>query len=72
MFYFDCRVTLKEVKAFCPRVNFKIATNKLRDLFQQVDTRKRTELGFDDFATLYHRLLFDENVSIRRFNYSYC
>jgi phosphatidylinositol phospholipase C gamma-1 len=37
--------------------------SRLRELFQEVDTRKRTELGFDDFATLYHKLLFDDNVS---------
>jgi Ca2+-binding EF-hand superfamily protein len=58
------RITLKEMKAFLPRVNCKIATNKLRDLFQEVDTAKRTELGFDDFAALYHRLMFDENVRL--------
>lgn len=55
-------VTLKDIKAFLPRVNCKISTSKLRELFQEVDTRKRTELGFDDFATLYHRLMFDENT----------
>jgi len=59
-----CRVTLKEMKAFLPRVNCKISTNRLRDLFQEVDTRKRTELGFDDFAALYHKLMFDENVRL--------
>ena len=58
------RVTLKEMKAFLPRVNCKISTNRLRDLFQEVDTRRRTELGFDDFAALYHKLMFDENVRL--------
>jgi Ca2+-binding EF-hand superfamily protein len=58
------RVTLKDMKAFLPRVNCKVSTNRLRELFQEVDTRKRTELGFDDFAALYHRLMFDENVSL--------
>jgi hypothetical protein len=56
------RVTLKDMKAFLPRVNCKISTSKLRELFQEVDTRRRTELGFDDFATLYHKLMFDEHV----------
>ncbi|XP_069674413.1 1-phosphatidylinositol 4,5-bisphosphate phosphodiesterase gamma-1 isoform X2 [Periplaneta americana] len=55
-------ITLKEMKAFLPRVNCKISTSRLRELFQEVDTRKRTELGFDDFATLYHKLMFDENM----------
>lgn len=56
------RVTLKDVKAFLPRVNCKIATNRLRELFQEVDTRNRNELGFDDFVILYHKLMFDQNV----------
>ncbi|XP_043670796.1 1-phosphatidylinositol 4,5-bisphosphate phosphodiesterase gamma-1 [Vespula pensylvanica] len=54
-------VTLKDVKAFLPRVNCKIATNRLRELFQEVDTRSRNELGFDDFVILYHKLMFDQN-----------
>jgi Ca2+-binding EF-hand superfamily protein len=58
------RVTLKDLKAFLPRVNCKISTGRLRELFQEVDTRKRTELGFDDFATLYHKLMFDEQVRL--------
>lgn len=58
------RVTLKDVKAFLPRVNCKIPTNRLRELFQEVDTRNRNELGFDDFVILYHKLMFDQNVSI--------
>nr|CAD7460121.1 unnamed protein product [Timema tahoe] len=54
-------VTLKDMKAFLPRVNCKISTSRLRELFQEVDTKKRTELGFDDFATLYSKLMFDES-----------
>lgn len=57
-------VALKEIKSFLPRLNYKMQTNALRDLFNEVDTRKRNEIGFDDFATLYHKLIFDENVSI--------
>ncbi|KOC61102.1 1-phosphatidylinositol 4,5-bisphosphate phosphodiesterase gamma-1 [Habropoda laboriosa] len=54
-------VTLKDIKAFLPRVNCKVATNKLRELFQEIDTRNRNELGFDDFVVLYHKLMFDQN-----------
>lgn len=57
------RITLKEVKTFLPKINCKISTSKLRDLFQEVDTRKRGKIGFDDFSILYHKLIFDENVS---------
>lgn len=52
-------VTLKDVKSFMPRASCKISTNKLRQVFQQVDTRDRTELGFDDFVILYYKLLID-------------
>lgn len=62
-FFMANRVTLKDVKAFLPRVNYKITTNRLRELFQEVDTRNRNELGFDDFVILYHKLMFDQNVS---------
>ena len=54
---------MKDIKAFLPRVNCKIATNKLRELFQEIDTRNRNELGFDDFVALYHKLIFDQSVS---------
>lgn len=59
-------ITLKELKSFLPRVNCKMSTNKLRDVFQSVDTRKSGQIGFDDFAALFHdqlvhdRSLFDE------------
>lgn len=56
-------ISLKEVKGFLPKINCKIATNKLRDIFQEVDTDKRGEIGFDDFSSLYQKLIFDENVS---------
>ncbi|XP_054273965.1 1-phosphatidylinositol 4,5-bisphosphate phosphodiesterase gamma-1-like [Macrosteles quadrilineatus] len=55
-------VTLKDLKGFLPRVNCKISTNRLRELFQEVDVRKRNEIGFDDFAELYHKLMFDESI----------
>lgn len=64
-----CRVSLKEVKAFLPRLNYKIPTNKLREIFNDVDTRKRGEIGFDDFTVLYHKIIFDENVSSRVFTF---
>ncbi|XP_068621272.1 1-phosphatidylinositol 4,5-bisphosphate phosphodiesterase gamma-1 [Battus philenor] len=55
------KISLKEVKAFLPKINCKISTSKLRDIFQEIDTSKRGEIGFDDFSILYHRLIFDEN-----------
>ncbi|XP_032527814.2 1-phosphatidylinositol 4,5-bisphosphate phosphodiesterase gamma-1 [Danaus plexippus] len=55
------KITLKEVKAFLPKINCKISTSKLRDIFQEVDAGKRGEIGFDDFSVLYHKLIYDEN-----------
>lgn len=62
-YHFFHRVSLKEIKGFLPRLNFKMSVNILRDLFNEVDTRRRGEIGFDDFATLYHKLILDESVS---------
>lgn len=56
-------VTLKDIKGFLPRINYKISTCKLREAFQEVNTRKQNEIGFDDFSHLHCKLIFDENVS---------
>ncbi|XP_023319124.1 1-phosphatidylinositol 4,5-bisphosphate phosphodiesterase gamma-1 isoform X2 [Trichogramma pretiosum] len=55
-------ISLKDMKAFLPRVNYKIPTNRLRELFQEVDIRHRGEIGFDDFVKLYHKLIFDNCI----------
>lgn len=60
-------VTLKEVKSFLPRVHCKMSTSKLRELFQEVDTRKHSDqlsngLSFDEFVTLYNKLIYDSDV----------
>lgn len=49
---------------FLPRLNLKLPTYRLREIFNEVDTRKRLEIGFDDFTILYNKLIFDENVTI--------
>nr|XP_022912015.1 1-phosphatidylinositol 4,5-bisphosphate phosphodiesterase gamma-1-like [Onthophagus taurus] len=54
-------ISLKEIKAFLPRLNVKIAINKLREAFNEVDTRKRNEIGFDDFTVFYQKLIFNLN-----------
>ncbi|KAK6627331.1 hypothetical protein RUM44_009808 [Polyplax serrata] len=55
-------VTLKDIKGFLPRINYKISTCKLREAFQEVNTRKQNEIGFDDFSHLHCKLIFDENA----------
>jgi len=57
-------VTLKDIKSFFPRVHCKISTSKLRELFQEVDIRKRNELNFDEFVTLYNKLIYNSGVKI--------
>lgn len=52
------------MKSFFPQINYKIPTNQLREVFNEVDSRKRGEIGFDDFALLYQKLILDEAVSI--------
>lgn len=55
---------MKDIKSFLPRVNCKISTSKLREYFQEVDTKRRNEITFDEFVTFYQKLMFDDNVSI--------
>ncbi|XP_055537680.1 1-phosphatidylinositol 4,5-bisphosphate phosphodiesterase gamma-1 isoform X2 [Wyeomyia smithii] len=50
-------VSLKELKSFFPKVNYKMTTAKLSEVFHEVDTRRRNELGFDDFARLYQKIM---------------
>ncbi|XP_034246748.1 1-phosphatidylinositol 4,5-bisphosphate phosphodiesterase gamma-1 isoform X1 [Thrips palmi] len=56
------KVTLKDMKAFLRRVNCKIPTGRLRELFNEVDTRNSAQLGFDEFSSLFHKLIFDEKL----------
>jgi phosphatidylinositol phospholipase C gamma-1 len=54
-------ITLKELKTFLPKVNCKMSTTRLREIFHSVDT-KSGEIGFDDFVTLFHdKLVFDRS-----------
>lgn len=57
-----CRVTLKDVKSFLPRIHCKISTRDLRELFEQIDTRNRNELSFDEFYALYNKLIYNPVV----------
>ncbi|XP_019759127.2 1-phosphatidylinositol 4,5-bisphosphate phosphodiesterase gamma-1 [Dendroctonus ponderosae] len=61
-------VNLKDLKSFLPRINYKLSTSKLRELFNEVDTRKRAEIGFDDFAVLYQKLMLDEGSIVDIFD----
>ncbi|XP_002742254.1 1-phosphatidylinositol 4,5-bisphosphate phosphodiesterase gamma-1-like [Saccoglossus kowalevskii] len=58
-------VTVKDLKSFLPRANCKISTTKLRELFKDVDTRKRGEIGFESFAAFYHELVHQPEIADR-------
>ncbi|KAG1709767.1 1-phosphatidylinositol 4,5-bisphosphate phosphodiesterase gamma-1 [Nymphon striatum] len=55
-------VSLKDVKAFLPRVNYKVSSSRLKELFQEVDSRNKGEIGFEAFAMLYHKLVNDSSL----------
>ncbi|KAK2708596.1 hypothetical protein QYM36_014260 [Artemia franciscana] len=56
------KVTVKEIKQLLPLVNCKIANNKLRELFNECDSKKSGELLFDDFTNLFNKLVFDHSL----------
>ncbi|XP_034839388.1 1-phosphatidylinositol 4,5-bisphosphate phosphodiesterase gamma-1 isoform X1 [Maniola hyperantus] len=62
------KISLKEVKAFLPKINCKIATNRLRDIFTEIDVNKAGELSFDEFNLFYEKLVYDENSVSDIFN----
>ncbi|XP_014674887.1 PREDICTED: 1-phosphatidylinositol 4,5-bisphosphate phosphodiesterase gamma-1-like [Priapulus caudatus] len=50
-------VQLRDVKnLFLPRANMKVTTARLKDAFAEADAGGTGELGFDEFAHLYHQL----------------
>ncbi|GIY17349.1 1-phosphatidylinositol 4,5-bisphosphate phosphodiesterase gamma-1 [Caerostris darwini] len=55
-------ITIKDLKAFLPKINLKLATNRLKEFFQDADARRVGEIGFEGFASLYHNLIHDEQL----------
>ncbi|XP_023013479.2 small wing phospholipase C gamma 1 [Leptinotarsa decemlineata] len=58
-------VNLKDLKSLFPR---KMGNTKLREIFNEVDTRKRGEIGFDDFATLHQKALLEKGAATDLFD----
>ena len=50
------------MKAFLTRNNSKIQNNKLKEYFQEVDTKRTGEIGFEGFTTFYHNLVYDNKI----------
>lgn len=67
-------ITLKELKNFFSKLNCKISTGKLLELFSEVDVKNRNEIGFDSFTKLYQKLLMTphsmQDIFDRSFPYS--
>ncbi|XP_076470498.1 1-phosphatidylinositol 4,5-bisphosphate phosphodiesterase gamma-1-like [Babylonia areolata] len=61
-------VTLKNLKAWLPRINFKMSTTKLREKFQEMDSEGRGEIVFPQFATLYHHLVHAQQIVAENFD----
>ena len=62
------RITIKELKSFLTKVNYKLPTLKLKEYFQEVDSKKTGEINFDGFSLFYHKLVFDKRIFTEYFN----
>ncbi|XP_072399750.1 1-phosphatidylinositol 4,5-bisphosphate phosphodiesterase gamma-1-like [Diabrotica undecimpunctata] len=58
-------ITLKDLKSFFPK---KLPNNKLREIFNEFDTRKKAEIGFDDFTSLYQKMILEESMASELFD----
>lgn len=56
------RVTLKELKAFLTRNNNKLPNNRLKEYFQEIDSKRTGEIGFEGFTKFYHNLIYDNRI----------
>ncbi|PVD20783.1 hypothetical protein C0Q70_18944 [Pomacea canaliculata] len=61
-------VTLKNLKAWLPRINFKMSTNRLREKFQEIDIEGVGEICFTQFTTLYHMLVHTQQLITEYFD----
>ena len=41
-----------------------MSNQRLKEAFQEVDSRTQDELHFDDFSALYNILIYDDNVRL--------
>ncbi|XP_052233156.1 1-phosphatidylinositol 4,5-bisphosphate phosphodiesterase gamma-1-like [Dreissena polymorpha] len=62
------RVSLRNMKTWTTKINCKLTTSKLRELYQNVDQQRRGEIGLDEFTKLYHHLVHVPTVIDEYFN----
>ncbi|XP_064611128.1 1-phosphatidylinositol 4,5-bisphosphate phosphodiesterase gamma-1-like isoform X2 [Liolophura sinensis] len=60
-------ITLKDAKAWMPRLNLKISNSQLRLRFQEVDSGGKGEIEFSEFSKLYAKLVYAPSVMIDYF-----
>lgn len=51
------KIAQKDLKSFLAKLNCKISTARLMEIFAEVDVKKRNEIGFDCFTRLYEKLM---------------
>ncbi|XP_046842462.1 1-phosphatidylinositol 4,5-bisphosphate phosphodiesterase gamma-1-like isoform X1 [Xenia sp. Carnegie-2017] len=56
-------ITMKEVKQFLQRANIKMNNARVRELFQDVDTKKLGHINFDGFRYLYNVLMYQREIA---------
>jgi phosphatidylinositol phospholipase C, gamma-1 len=56
-------ISMKELKSFLPKINCKLQTQLLNELFRKVDVRGRNELTFDDFSKFYQQLILCNSLT---------
>ncbi|KAG8180062.1 hypothetical protein JTE90_016189 [Oedothorax gibbosus] len=55
-------LTIKYIKAFLPKINMSLPTNRLKELLQDVDFKSVRELGVESFVYLYRILVHDQKL----------
>ncbi|XP_071504089.1 1-phosphatidylinositol 4,5-bisphosphate phosphodiesterase gamma-1-like [Diadema antillarum] len=58
-------VSLRDMKSFLPRLNLKMNTKELREVFTEADQWGRQEIPFDALLLLYNNLVFQQEVADR-------
>ncbi|XP_068228881.1 1-phosphatidylinositol 4,5-bisphosphate phosphodiesterase gamma-1 isoform X1 [Palaemon carinicauda] len=56
------KITLRDVRAFLPKIQVRMNSNRLKDLFERVDDNKAQEIGFDEFYELVKMITWDKDV----------
>lgn len=55
-------IAQKDLKSFLSKLNCKISTASLMEIFAEVDVKKRNEIGFDSFTRLYEKLMVSSSA----------